>query len=625
MTSFNAHIFDPPLGILQPGKIVTLARRFACIALTLSAVTLPGSGFAQAPAQFCTASGDTLTPTFAVEPAMLERSADVLNTTFGQAGISYPGGSETERLFSFKRTIGALLTSAGMADTAANREALVQTMLDSFGVTSNDTDDARVNRKSGVLMPVDDRQAEHDLSPAALLDETSDVGLVPVGLFNRFDLAPTDWVHCGEYRIVYARRNPPDVFHRFFVIFEAAVPNPGAGEQGCRVLTEFWAGLGNVLDTTERAKRLAALYYDGEAGGVKFGDPIISFSNLGGDGVRGQVRSNQFLDADVWQLREWLVQKTFRPEPNGIAFVPNPVNDNPLAELYSDEFATNSELAAINPGALLSLSHGQFFQRFSLEYFSNLLAETTLQHQQLVAGLSRFDLGASAVTPDSVLMNTIALGDTDMFDEYQSSSDEVDEVSAIAGADMRRLITALLQFQTGNAVDQVVDETALLNRAGAATCGGCHMTAARDAIFAPNHSATVWPSTLPFVHIDEKHEISEALSERFLPFRRYVMARHLCGVSPAVETAVAAASSDAATPSAMQSPLRNMRFVENILTNFQSKAGAAPVAAAADETAKANASESAQSAFERVHATIAEARRLEQRVPGAFVQTRRAH
>ena len=26
----------------------------------------------------------------------------------------------------------------------------------------------------------------------------------PVALFNRFDLAPEDGAHCGEYRIVYA-------------------------------------------------------------------------------------------------------------------------------------------------------------------------------------------------------------------------------------------------------------------------------------------------------------------------------------------------------------------------------------------------------------------------------------
>ena len=42
-----------------------------------------------------------------------------------------------------------------------------------------------------------------------------------------FDLAPEDWSHCGEYRVVYSLRDPGNEFkRRFLLIFEAMVPNP---------------------------------------------------------------------------------------------------------------------------------------------------------------------------------------------------------------------------------------------------------------------------------------------------------------------------------------------------------------------------------------------------------------
>ncbi len=52
---------------------------------------------------------------------------------------------------------------------------------------------------------------------------------IPIGLFNRFDLASASGADCGEYRVVFAKRsgltNPLD---RNLVIFEAVLPNPNA-------------------------------------------------------------------------------------------------------------------------------------------------------------------------------------------------------------------------------------------------------------------------------------------------------------------------------------------------------------------------------------------------------------
>jgi hypothetical protein len=37
--------------------------------------------------------------------------------------------------------------------------------------------------------------------------DTNADAYIPIGLFNRFDLAPSAGTHCGEYRIVYAKRS----------------------------------------------------------------------------------------------------------------------------------------------------------------------------------------------------------------------------------------------------------------------------------------------------------------------------------------------------------------------------------------------------------------------------------
>ena len=85
------------------------------------------------------------------------------------------------------------------------------------------------------------------------------------------------------------------------LIFEAAVPNPdpAAGEEGCRPITEFWAGLsGFASDDTEIAKRLSAFFYEGKTDpSLAEPDmgPVVNYKNYGGDGSRGQVRGNLFM------------------------------------------------------------------------------------------------------------------------------------------------------------------------------------------------------------------------------------------------------------------------------------------------------------------------------------------
>ena len=173
-----------------------------------------------------------------------------------------------EPLFSFKHTIGAILESAQVPNTATSREAFVQTMLDTF----SPTDTVALNRKAGVLVPIDRPFREASGSTRRVCgrerhqperDRHAPLGVVQPLRFGACQLEPlrraSDRLWEGKSWLSSAR---------FLLIFEAAVPNPdpAAGEAGCRPVTEFWAGLSgsSAGSDTEIAKKLHAFFYEGK-------------------------------------------------------------------------------------------------------------------------------------------------------------------------------------------------------------------------------------------------------------------------------------------------------------------------------------------------------------------------
>ena len=214
----------------------------------------------------CTVDGDSrFVPHFEIRPSLVVNADAVLDATRSELGLA---GEPNERAFSFRRTIAAILdsvppqVSSGPSNAAA-QEAFVKTMINSFQMPTGQA----LNAQAGILMPLDDRTEAAELDAADLLDDTSPTGMKPLALFNRFDLAPDNWSHCGEHRIVYGRGrpNPASPLDRFLMIFEAMVPNPGTGPEGCRRVAEFWAGLTD-LDDVDQAKKLSAFYYEGKTG-----------------------------------------------------------------------------------------------------------------------------------------------------------------------------------------------------------------------------------------------------------------------------------------------------------------------------------------------------------------------
>ena len=194
--------------------------------------------------------------------------------------------------FSFVNTIDAILRSLQIQATAENRENFVKSLLTSMN------DDDMVNPVSGLRMKVDIRALEAGLSPKSLLDPLDPIGLVPIALFNRLDLAPQDWSNCGEHRIVYGFKAPVPKggpASRFFLIFEARVDNAlpqKVGFEGCRAVVNFWRDLSDENDASKRAIRLEDFYYKGAAG---VSGPVVQAKNYGGP--LGQVRGNLFVNS----------------------------------------------------------------------------------------------------------------------------------------------------------------------------------------------------------------------------------------------------------------------------------------------------------------------------------------
>ena len=86
-----------------------VTRNTLAAALASTSLVLP----AQAQ-NFCQTSGDKISLGFEVKPSLVAHSDAIMETTFGDASLT--GGEADESLFSFKRTIGAILESAGATE-----------------------------------------------------------------------------------------------------------------------------------------------------------------------------------------------------------------------------------------------------------------------------------------------------------------------------------------------------------------------------------------------------------------------------------------------------------------------------------------------------------------------------
>jgi regulator of sigma D len=319
----------------------------------------------------------------------------------------------------------------------------------------------------------------------------SSCAYIPIGLFNRFDLAPENGAHCGEHRIVYAKQSGiTSTSDRNLVIFEATLPNPHPqqGVKGCQQIVDTWADLSKENSVSKRADALEDFYFDGQ--GVI--GPVIHVDNFGNNplGV-GQIRTNQFVTTTTgWSLREFKLQRTCAGQAcTALHFVPVTNKNNAYGPLFAP--ASN-------------LSTAPAFQSFFPSQVASLAASTVPQ----------IDIGV----PD--LFNTAqsqASGSTAAEMKYR---DQLGSGASTLRSDIQTQLTALGSSLTP-------DEIAL--RAQAQSCAGCHRLNNNVDI----GGGLIWPASLGFTHVTEREtevvggqtrfRLSNALIDALLPARKAIL------------------------------------------------------------------------------------------------------
>jgi hypothetical protein len=123
--------------------------------------------------------------------------------------------------------------------------------------------------------------------------------IIPLGVINRFDLAPVDGSNCGQYRIIFGQSRPPtELFH---IIFEGVLPNPhpAAGLSACRPIAQFWADLSSVDSMTERGARLEAFFFQGLPGFL----PVVRAENYNTPGGIRTSETSASVSNRMYQFR----------------------------------------------------------------------------------------------------------------------------------------------------------------------------------------------------------------------------------------------------------------------------------------------------------------------------------
>jgi hypothetical protein len=414
---------------------------------------------------------------------------------------------ETLALFSFQRVMDTVLDSV-KHDPTQTRLQFFQAWMNTYAPGT--CPGAGIDPNGyGIVCP---RTREASLAASNPFDPLGPDFFRPVAVFNRFDLAPSDGSHCGEYRIVYAKQST-SALDRGFLIFEAVLPNPEPekGLRACFPVASFWQKL-SELGPAKRAVALEEFYFNGIKG---FG-PVVDANNYGlvarrgfvklagyGNSARaGQVRTNMFIDASglfQWNLREFKLDldcTNSPPTPNDsiAASIPSPLPEN--CRLRFEHLAV-----ANNPANELFASTHPNAPAFQADF--NAKDVETLA---AIGGSPACGGGA----------NVFGMAIADDFNEFESVSSGLSDVvyNNFATTAFRNAIQTEL-----TAIGSSLTPTNILDRATTQTCGGCHQHSNGVNV----GGGVVWPASGQFVHVNESSVLSPALTTTFLPFRRCVL------------------------------------------------------------------------------------------------------
>jgi len=315
---------------------------------------------------------------------------------------------------------------------------------------------------------------------------------IPIGLFNRFDLAPSNGAHCGEYRVVFGMKPGHKLAKgkgRNFIIFEAILPNPkpALGLAGCKPVVKFWDNLSS-LTTAQRKSDLEKFYFFGLTGF----EPVIHVTHyglmLGANGYgcsTGQIRTNQF-EQGPWNMREFKLVKDCRCDKGcQLLVVPMTVKTNPFGEMFN--------VASTEPRV------------------PALISEVSSQVPSLsVADLNRFSYEVS----DKLNAAESPIDDPAQVNNYNQ------QFNSPLNGPFDAAINANLPVGSTLSSQNIIDRTHAL------ACAGCHQQSNSVDL----GDGLVWPDSLGFTHIDEfldpatdRYHVSPAMHDVFLPFREQVM------------------------------------------------------------------------------------------------------
>ena len=346
----------------------------------------------------------------------------------------------------------------------------------------------------GGVPTVDCPRAEGKLATSmGLLTQDDPDSFFPVAIVNRFDLMPSNFATCGEYRIVYAKQSGrTDPSNRLFLIFESALPNASRLLSGCRPVAEFWAALQSAPATVV-AERLETFFFTG----LPSFEPAIAeaqFGDRGGacgySGACGQVRLGQGMQAP-WGFRQFRLASRRTSAPS---FEPVPLSSSPRPELFDPALAEE---------------YGESFRNsFILEVPDLAAAEVP---RLRVTHTNSFEAIASTVEGPA----------------------QPNYAARVAGSPSGAPFVAQITDAIGQPnvapcpPDDPLSSESILERATAVTCPGCH---APERLLSPGRKlgcGMTWPKSLGEAHIDEQGALSEALTAVFLPHRADVLATYL--------------------------------------------------------------------------------------------------
>jgi hypothetical protein len=416
--------------------------------------------------------------------------------------------SETLSHFTLEAVLNQIVATSG--DSSLTALGLYQQLLDTLNDTANgvtsgphcDTSDPTNPNING--FPIECPRQEGVLAETNPFPQGEDDSMFPVAVSNRFDLAPANGANCGQYRVLFAKNSGlTQGGNRFFLIFEAVLPNPSFVDdgnshiEGCTDVASFWAHLSKDTATV-RGTEIAKFFFTGlTADGFA---PVIQASNYGfgnGGGTNtGQIRANMFMfevSGQEWELREFRLSQTCTGSNCTVLANNTFVQNNPFGQLFGS-------------GQTLSAP-------FQTEFLKQIPALA----------------GADSTDPFTVI-NSISMSTPDKFNggesDQQDNSNNYDDQSETS-AFITRITNKLASIKR---TDLTADD--ILNRATTQSCAGCHEVAFAPPSIFPlplGPSSLTWPpSNFPgFVQVTEQSTPSPALTLFFMPFRLQTLVNFL--------------------------------------------------------------------------------------------------